>query len=148
MIKCPTCGESKFELHTVGALVIRQNKPELTKAAKYFTCVHCEYVIAQPSDLNPAEILVYILGNSLSKQRQGLVSLNNAAEEKGKEAPFHRLAATVDILNRHGYFSHLWDNEETIRRWIFTKAAWEKYQADPTFKLGKGPYIVKTEEMF
>ena len=143
MIKCPTCGESKFELHTVGALVIRQNKPELTKAAKYFTCVHCEYVIAQPSDLSPTEIVVYILGNSLSKQRQGLREIFGDASPTA-------LAAAIELLQQEGYLGPNITHDIPCNGdpWIFTRAAWEKYQADPKFKLGEGPHVIKTKEMF
>ncbi len=82
MINCPNCNGEKFEVHLVGGLEMKAEMPEMVNVAKFFTCVECEYVIAQPSDLNLMTITIYVLGNSISKQRQGFQTIN-----KQEDAP-------------------------------------------------------------
>ncbi len=145
MIKCPICNGDKFEIHSVGGLeMVSGVYSMLQNASKYFTCVQCEYVIAQPSDIDaPDEIVVYVLGNSLSKQRQGM---NKIMGEASSPAPI----IGVRMLQEKGYFG-ISNPDGTPRKdgpWIFTKESWKEYQANPKFDLGEGRYVIKIEEMF
>ncbi len=98
--------------------------------------VKCEHAIGEPSDLNLKKVKIYILGNSLSKQRQGL---NRLREEKVlssySETVFNK---TVPFIDSNGYDS-----------WLFTKSKWEKYQANPEFPLiNEGQYIIEERKLY
>lgn len=138
MIKCPSCGGEKFELHIVGGLKMIKESPELIDIAKYHTCVECEYVIAQPSDLNLIEVTVYVLGNSLSKQRQGLskMAVDDGLDLDDREE-------REQSLKLFGYFEIPISNI-----WVFTKDVWNNYQAKPAFPLAEGQHSVIVKELY
>ena len=139
MITCPSCGGEKFESHSVGDLELVSNiYLMLHNAAKYFTCVECEYVIAQPSDLNLMTVTVYVLGNSLSKQRQGLKRMID--EGLIYPSPSQR-KINEQSIKQFGCF-------KTPGDWVFTKAAWEKYQANPEFPLAEGQHKTEVKVLY
>ncbi len=143
-IICPKCNCDKFEVHSVGGLDLASGiYLMLQNSSKYFTCVQCEYVIARPSDINAlTEIVVYVLGNSLSKQRQGLNIITE--KESGVPNPWRNL------LFLDGYFAILNPDGSPSKNgpWVFTRAAWKEYQANPEFNLGEEQYVVKIKELF
>jgi len=158
MITCPRCGGEKFEHHTISGLLLVGDKilpsfvglyqATLEPDAKYYTCVECEYVITQASDLNLLTVTVCVLGNSRSKQRQGLVSLNG--EQDMPFIPLKMMDLCIGAINKNGYFSH-WEDEENKMHsylWVFTKAAWEKYQAEPEFPLAEGQHKTEVKVLY
>jgi len=145
MIKCPSCNGDKFEHHTISGLLMAgdQITPSLLEAgSKYYTCVECGYVVAQPSDLNLLTVTVYVLGNSLSKQRQGLHQVSDKEIiDKGLMAwDTDDFAANEQALKLFGYF-------DLPGAWVFTKTAWEKHQANPDFPLADGQHSVDVKEL-
>lgn len=139
-IECPGCGGDQFEKHTTGSLLMMHGYISIDSFPKnHFTCVKCNYVIAQPSDISPIPVItVYVVGNSMSKQRQGLVKVlvdtGEDAKDGQREALTLLLAGQGHLINKN-------------KSWTFTDNAWKKAQADPEFNLAEGQYVVDVKDM-
>ena len=141
MIKCPSCNGEKFEHHIISGLLMAEDKivpSALETDRKYYTCVECEYVIAQPSDLNLTTVNVYVLGESLSKQRQGLKHLLD--EGLLSPAP-DQIKTDEQSIRLFGYF-------EISGNWVFTKPAWKTYEATPDFPLAEGQHKTEVKVLY
>ena len=148
MINCPRCNGDRFEVHFVGAIRLRFDTIVQTGCpSKYYTCVECDYVIASPSDLDLKTATVYVLGNSLSKRRQGM---NKIKEETAAWYLWGSTEKAMHMISQAGYlaFSGGGGVPYTDGPWIFTKAAWEKYQADPQFPLAEGQHLTEVKELY
>jgi len=151
---CPNCGCNRHEIHHVGQLQHNADE-EAAERGEYFvlayediffTCIECGYVITDPQDLNLLTITVYIVGDSISKRRQGL---NKIAIDIKYRAPLlisEPYSRAMYFLHEIGYFRIGIDDE--ISPWIFTKAAWKKAQHDLEFRLTDKQYTVNVKEMF
>lgn len=145
-VKCPNCNSDRFEarlyytlnLHTealkqipkeernsIEYLILGGSAPQMV-----YICKECRYTIKSLADLNILEIKVYIVGNSISKQRQGI---NYLASLKKFEL--------IPDLGDNGYIKLIGDS------WVFTKDAWQKYQQDPSFRLSDSRYNVKIRDL-
>ncbi|HEC61589.1 MAG TPA: hypothetical protein ENI27_04975 [bacterium] len=143
MINCPSCNGVKFESHHVAPLFLLDDGTIVRGAeSQHYTCVQCDYVIANPSDLNMLTVTVYVLGNSMSKQRQGLSTFGDGL------CPMPSIREK--LISNPGYFIFTDTKGDPCKNgpWVFTKAAWEKYQADPQFPLAEGQHITEVKELY
>ncbi len=146
MISCPNCNGEKFEGHLVGGLEMKAEMPEMVNVVKFFTCVECEYVIAQPSDLRMSKVTIYVLGESLSKQRQGLKHLIDEGILQDKSGQIEDAGGAVvfsqdQSIKLFGYF-------QFPGGWVFTKPTWKIYEATPDFPLAEGPHKTDVKVLY
>ena len=143
-IKCPSCGGDQFEKHITGPMRMTRGIIWIFPSKDHFACVSCNYIIADPSDLSMGDpIKVYVLGNSMSKQRQGLTKVFKVLMDTGEEEFNIAQKESIELLLAgEGYFKGL-DNS-----WVFTDEAWKKAQADPEFNLAEGQHAVEVRMMF
>ena len=121
--------------------------------SKYYICTQCEYVISSIADAGALRhITVYVLGNSLSKQRQGL---GGVLLEEGGEPDKEIRTDMEQMMEKNGFFASAAHGKYIPGRpqddhiyWIFTNDAWKKAQADQEFRLADGQYIVDVKEMY
>ncbi len=74
--------------------------------------------------------------------------LSNSNSKERAYAWCNNTLKGMNLLER-GYFSFYDGNAITKDNpWIFTKAAWEKYQADPQFPLAEGQHITEVKELY
>ncbi len=152
-IKCPSCGGDQFEKHITGPMRMTKGIIWISPSKDHFACVSCNYIIADPSDLSMGDpIKVYVLGNSLSKQRQGL---GRVLLEEGEEPDQDITADMKQMIERKGFFTSTVHGKYTPGRpqddhsyWVFTDEAWKKAQADPEFNLAEGQHAVEVRTMF
>lgn len=150
-VKCPNCDNDRFELHVYHTLnlhtgALKQAAKEDSDSIEYLTlgakepqtayiCSKCGYTIESLADLNILEIAVYVVGNSISKQRQGV----NYISDKIAKLQTH-IIDVAKILQKIGYVQY-------GGFWIFTKNAWKQYQQDPKFNLSESKYIIKIKDL-
>lgn len=149
LIKCPNCGTLEFEIHTIVNLtleagIIDNGAITWRNPREVRTCIACGYTINSAEDLEMVTLNVYIIGDSISHRRHGLVNLSKKVGDR------KWLDSEMDLLANPGYFKfqlpkipesgHAWV-------WVFTKSAWKRAQSDDSFRLIDKQYSVNVEEM-
>jgi len=126
-IKCPGCGGEEFEIHKYGAMWRDGDFVSVDPNKRFYTCTGCGYIIRSAEDLNMFTVKVYIVGNSLAKQRHGLLAFEDLAGIELDKPP----AALK--LAENGYLDT--QSDMTGTPWIFTVNAWKEFKANPAFVL-------------